>query len=106
MVRRITEDQVRLKKFLDLLNDMGHNILYIDETYYIVDRLELPDYDTYHHIEVVGANISSVVFNQPITVGADLNKQTALTQQFNDMKRRLRQFHRDTKFNYYAAYTG
>lgn len=90
-------------KFLELLNDLGINVLLVDNTYYAYNSFDLPNYDDYHHLEFMGTNITDLIQNRPITTGADRMAQQEVFQTINNRKRRTRRFHRDTLFVDYST---
>jgi len=88
--------------FIEIINDLGYNVVYIDNTYYIYTDFQIPD-DVITEISLIGKNVTSIIENQPNTFGLDKLRQRELVDKISVMKQRRRQFHKNTAYVKYLA---
>ena len=90
--------------FVEVLNDLGLNVLYIDRTFYVFSEFEAADASIdVNYISVKGINITSDVENALQKEGYTEQMRTELFQKISVMKYRLRKFSANTEWKQYLA---
>lgn len=90
--------------FIEILNDLGLNVLYIDRTFYVFSEFDPADKSIdVNYITVKGINITSDVENALQKEGYTEQMRTELFQKIGVMKYRLRKFSADTEWKQYLA---
>jgi len=88
--------------FLELLNDIGMNIVGIDNSFYAFTSFESAD-DILVDIEMTGRNITLLVENETATAASTILKKNELIGRIDEIKPRRRKFHRDTLYVQYLS---
>lgn len=88
--------------FIEIINDLGYNVVFIDNTYYVYTEFIIPD-DVVTEISLIGKNITDIIEHQPDTFGLDKLRQRELIDKISVMKSRRRQFHKDVIYVKYLA---
>ncbi len=90
--------------FIEILNDLGLNICYIDSTFYVFSEFEPADPTIgVHYITLFGINVSAEVENALSKEGYTLQMKQELFQKISVMKYRRREFHPNITWKKYLA---
>ena len=90
-------EQTLMRGFIELLNDMGMNIVLIENTFFAFTSFEAPD-DSINEITLVGRDITTLVENETSTAASNTFKKQELLTRINEIINRRRVYHRDTLY--------
>jgi hypothetical protein len=97
MKHQIDEAQRTSLGVIELLNNLGFNIVHIDNTYYAFSEF-IPVDDTMSEISMTGKNITNIIENQTSTIGLDNLRQREIVSKIEVMTDRRRVFSPTTKY--------
>jgi len=90
--------------FIEVLNDIGFNVLYIDKTFYVFIEFEPADLSSgINYITVVGRNVTFEIENAIQKEGYTDRIKTELFQKIEGTKARRREFSANTEWKKYLA---
>lgn len=90
--------------FIEILNDLGLNIVYIDRTFYVFSEFQPPDPSVdVNYISLEGINITSEVENAIQKEGYNEQMKTELFQKIAVMTYRKREFASHMEWKKYIA---
>lgn len=92
--------------FIEILNDIGLSILYIDRTFYVFSEFQPPDPSIdVNYSSILGINITSEVENAIQKEGYTEQMKTELSQKIGVMPYRKREFSANMEWKKYIAKT-
>jgi hypothetical protein len=88
--------------FIELLNDMGLNIVAIDNSFYAFTSFECAN-DILDDIELKGRNVTFLIENETATAASTILKKNELITRIDEIKLYRRRFDRDANYVQYLA---
>lgn len=95
-------ERVLMIGFIELLNEMGFNVVWIDSTFYAFNEF-IPIDENINEIELSGRDITSLVENETATAASNHLKKNELISRISEMKPRRRQFPPNTPYTKFLA---
>lgn len=96
--------RLQMTGFIEVLNDIGFNLLYIDKTFYVFTEFEPADPSSgINYITVIGRNVTFEVENAVQKEGYTERIRIELFQKIESSKPRRREFSPDTEWRKYLT---
>jgi hypothetical protein len=88
--------------FIQLLNDIGINIVEINNSFYAFTSFECAD-DILPDHELMGRDVTKIVEDEVANAASTQLKKNELISRINEIPLRRRKFHRDMRYSQYLT---
>ena len=102
MLHYIDENKNRMHNAIELLNDLGFNLIFIDGAFYTFTSFEPAD-ETNSYITMIGKNVTKFIETSISVTGITKQRETEIHQNLATLPNRMREYSPDTKWIKYVA---
>lgn len=102
MIHQISHEHKTMIGFIELLNEMGLNVVHIDNSFFMFTSFQEVD-DVINEIEIQGRNITSLIESETATAKTSHLRREELITRINEISTRRRQFHPNTPYTKYLS---